>query len=189
MTGVQTCALPILLKNVRAMQDKVTVENRQAGARPHKRGKPIVAPLADVSNMQKASEQPLGTRERLKPLLDDKRAGFFPTTHREKNKVLEDLDYLDNPKYPLGTGNRQLEIFNHSARLRSKGTELPDGPERAAYSLMHELLDYFNDARDSLILLRALDEDMSFRQNDLLNPQLAIGLTSKIGRASCRERV
>jgi hypothetical protein len=131
-----------LRNNVKSMQLAFTVANRQAGERPHKSDK----------SRAKAEQPKLSTQERLEAVFDDPRAGFLPTSHREKNLVLTFLDYLDNPAYPLGINNQLYEVF----RRRGNETHLQVEGIRAMRSIAYELVDYASQAQEQLLDLRRL---------------------------------
>ncbi len=146
--------------NLRKIQRGVTDANRESGLRPHKvTKKEVLAP----------DEKQLNIRERLTAIHEDPRAGFYPTTHREKNTVLAFLDYLDNPANPLGANNQRLEIFNHQERLKDKGL-VEVGGERSIESLTYELVDYFLDARKQLVALQDLETYVA----EMMNPSVTL---------------
>lgn len=93
-----------------APEETVSAFNRANGLRPHSR--------RDNTDLQEAFDtgelQDLDTRERLLAIAADPRAGFFPTTNSEKNRVLSWLDYLDNPEKPLGIVHQLREVHARS---------------------------------------------------------------------------
>ncbi len=143
-----------LVNTVRVLQeDRHTLYNRTEGKRPHQ--------VLPKNGPRTETERKLDTPGRLRAILGDPRAGFLPTTHREKNQVVSYLDYLDNPEYPFGVNNQLLEIFNKSQSLLTKQKikrvaeeELIDS-ERGPESVVYELGNYLMNASDSR---RALEE-------------------------------
>ena len=128
----------------------------------------------------------LSTRERLQAIYDDPRAGFLPTTHREKNTIMTYLDYLDNPEYPLGVTNQLFEVFIHQQRLdKPKSTDSPEQrlekrsrsrnglqmATRSMESITYELGDYLENARHSVAALRELKQFLG----EPISPTVAIG--------------
>lgn len=147
----------------RRLRDEITMlqsqHNRTEGIRPHMPDK-------------ERAEQPghhqlppkLPTRERLQAIHEDPRAGFLPTTNEEKNTVLAWLDYLDNPKYPLGVNNQLLEIYNKHQR-NSKNPAHREHAKRAMLSIPHEVYDFWSNATESLENLTDLSEILSLGQS------------------------
>lgn len=80
----------------------VSLTNRAFGLRPH-----------EITRMD-------STADRLRAIKEDKRAGFYPKTNAEKVQVLSWLDYLDNPKKPLGIVNQLKEVFNKSQGFKTR---------------------------------------------------------------------
>ncbi len=93
----------------------------------------------------------LDTQAKLKVLWEDELAGFLPATNHEKNQAVELLDYVGNPKYPAGIGNRLQEIF-----LRQKNAEGPEMAKRALISIALEYGDYLINATDQAMALETL---------------------------------
>lgn len=113
----------------------------------------------------------LDTRERLQALFDDPRAGFLPTTNREKVMVFTYLDYLDNPDYPLGITNQLFEVLIHQQRLdKIKPGDSPEVSQakrarqrnglhvgkRSLESITYEMGDFMESARHGLESLAEL---------------------------------
>ncbi len=127
----------------------------------------------------------LSTRERLQAIYDDPRAGFMPTTNREKNTIMTYLDYLDNPEYPLGVTNQLFEVFIHQQRLdKPRSTDSPElrlekrsrnrnglhMATRSMESITYELGDYLENARRSVASLTELRQFLS----EPISPTIAI---------------
>jgi len=110
----------------------------------------------------------LSSRERMEAVRDDSRAGFLPKNNREKFKTFTYLDYMDNPKYPLGINDQFIEIFYHQQKNdKVEGQEKLTEAQRAVVSVTHELGDHWRDAVISLIDLTQLERDL-----DGANPSL-----------------
>lgn len=124
--------------------------NRVQNLRPHK------APDHKEQEVTEVTET-LDTPARLQALLDDPRAGFFPTTHQEKNQLISYLDYLDNPRHPLGLINRFIEIYNKSRYLQRLPGNSQLEPRRGPVSIVYETGDYYEDAVRSKEALQDLD--------------------------------
>ncbi|MHB1864814.1 MAG: hypothetical protein ACYCPS_01450 [Candidatus Saccharimonadales bacterium] len=118
----------------RIQEIKQTKNNRAEGLRPH-RYKVLIEYEARRPGM-------LDTRKRLLAINGDPRAGFLPTTHREKNQVITFLDYLDNPRYPFGVNNQLIEVINKSERDKRKNPSIDS--ERGPLSITFEFIDYLN---------------------------------------------
>lgn len=116
------------INNVQASR---SVANRAENKRPH-------APETATADTEK-----LDTRARMRAILEDPRAGYFPASNREKTTVMAYLDYLDNPDYPLGITNQLLEVVVRQQKLPNG--RAADGI-RAMESIVWELGDYLADA-------------------------------------------
>lgn len=128
--------------NTKLIQDGVTLANRKAGLRPHK-------PTEKVAGKE---EPQLTAQERLQAIVNDARAGFMPTTNDEKNMVLSFLDYLDNPKYPMGINNQLYEVYYN----RANATHLQVEGERAMRSIAYEITDFYKNAHQQIQALAQL---------------------------------
>jgi hypothetical protein len=100
----------------------------------------------------------LDTVEKLRVMHDDPRAGFLPTTHREKNQAVAVLDYLDNPHYPGGVHDYLAEIYAHNKRLKHSSV----AGTLAVQSVLYEFSDYgvaaHRDAQELLKLKVCIDD-------------------------------
>lgn len=134
----------------------VSNENRESGTRTFE------------ALRVKDDRSQLGTRERMRAINGDPRAGFLPVTHNEKNMVLAFLDYQDNPKYQLGIKNQLLEIAN--SHLRKYGVVGQRYAQEAPISITHELADMLRNARTQLAVLR----DLEARIQDCPNPRVTL---------------
>lgn len=109
-------------------------------------------------------------QDRLQAILDDPRAGFLPSTHREKNAILAYLDYLDNnEEYPFGIANQFLEVLSHRQK-RSGGSGNFLEARRSLISLVYELGDYRENAQAQVAALT----DLQTQVDDCLNPHLTL---------------
>jgi hypothetical protein len=101
------------------------------------------------------------TQIKLEGLKDDVRAGFLPTTHREKSQGYELLDYMKPGKYERGLSARLDQIFYHQqSDMREKRGMLPREALEVANdtvrSIIREWGDYYANARSSWVKLNAL---------------------------------
>jgi hypothetical protein len=119
--------------------------NREHELRPHKK-------------TQKTPEGPkqLSTFERLQAIKEDPRAGYYPGSNLEKNLVIQFLDYLDNPDYPLQINSQFLEVFNNAQTQRRKPQNRDLDSTRGPVSIVYELGDFLRDAKESIVRLEAL---------------------------------
>lgn len=147
--------------NTKLIQDGVTLANRKAGLRPHK-------PTEKAAG---ETEPQLTTQQRLQAIVNDARAGFMPTTNDEKNMVLGFLDYLDNPKYPMGINSQLYEIYYN----RANATHLQVEGERAMRSIAYEITDFYKNARQQIQALAQL----RLLINDCPNP--FVSLAEEVG--------
>ncbi len=118
----------------------------------------------------------LNNHEKLKAILNDERAGFLPTTNREKTYILTILDYIDSKR---GTADQLLEVFKKSQGfISSKGIIRTAGVgegRRSVESLIYELGDYAGDAIKSHSRLAELQNYLSEIYNPRLTLEAAIG--------------
>jgi hypothetical protein len=129
-----------LVNNVRILQQAPqTLYNREQGLRPH-----AVSEQATAPAIVDSAERQLNTQGRLRAIKEDSRAGFMPTTNREKDQVIAFLDYLDNPDYPYGVNNQFLEVFTHAQKLRRTNATIDS--ERGPVSIVYEFGDYLVNA-------------------------------------------
>jgi hypothetical protein len=124
--------------------------NRDNSLRPHK------TPDHEEHDGTEVTET-LDTPARLQALLDDPRAGFFPTTNQEKNQVLSYLDYLDNPKHPLRLTNHFIGVYNKSRSFKRRPENSQLDPSRGPVSIVYETGDYYRDAVRSREALQDLE--------------------------------
>lgn len=109
-------------------------------------------------------------KDRLLAILDDPRAGFMPSTHREKNAILAYLDYLDNhEEYPFGIANQFLEVFTHRQKSSGGRGNILEA-RRSLISLAYELGDYYENATAQTAALA----DLQARINDCPNPNVSL---------------
>jgi hypothetical protein len=159
------------LKNrVLVIQQGVTLRNRTAGNRPHKRD----AEIAAESTEDRPAFMP-SVQDRLRALHEDERAGFLPSTHQEKNVVLSWLDYLDNPKYPLGVITQLGGVMGSQRKLREHNKSI--NQMRGILSIVYEVGDYYSNAVHSLEVLRGLEGKIR------ACPNPAVTLREEIGEA------
>lgn len=135
----------LLESRIQDAQDDITIANREQGQRAYKK-----------DNTFKREKEPIPSpAERLRVIKADPRAGFLPTTHKEKNIVLSWLDYLDNPDYPLGINEQLNEVFTHAQKVSR--TNAPNDKaalrgvasgKRALESITYEIVDFYEAARD-----------------------------------------
>lgn len=161
---VHSSARHELMKSLRAgVLIDVSQDHRENESRPF-----IGNKEQKVARKSDGQEYPLlSSRERLQALQDDPRAGFLPKNDREKIKCYTYLDYLDNPKYPLGISNQFIEIFIHQQKGRN--IEKLATAQRSVVSVTHELHDHWQDAQRSIGALTKLYEDL-----DGANPRLGL---------------
>ncbi len=127
------------------------------------------APLPDTVFQVEAhepddSEDQLDTPARQRAIYDDPRAGFLPHTNAEKNRVLAFLDYMDNPRYDYGI----VSQFDEIAIRREREFYAANGHsargvagEQALVSITHELADYYENARDQIEAMKALQQQLA----------------------------
>jgi len=144
-------------QNIRLM---VSTDNRDNSLRPHK-FEPIAA----------SEENGMTSREKLTAIQEDPRAGFLPTTHREKNAIMSYLDYLDNPSFKLGPRNQILEVvlFQHKHKKGEAGYERG---RRAAVSIAHEFGDFYTQSNQQLAQLQRAAEIIGGEVNPKADLQL-----------------
>lgn len=160
-----------LADNIRIMQDEVTHRRRAKAQLAPKPQPPAPEELEETAEL----EDQLDTPARLRAISEDPRAGFLPTTNREKNQVIAYLDYLDNPDYPLGVSNQLMEIFNSHQRSGRPGRVAVG--QQTLISITYELGDYLQNAVAQLRSLRALEVLVS----DCPNPKVTLG--DEIGKS------
>ena len=140
-----------------------TKTNRTQNLRPH-------APAKKIKGEAKLSVvETLDTPERLRVIVADPRAGFIPTTNREKNQVLTFLDYLDNPEFPFGVNNQFLEVFNHSQWVRRRNQDVDSS--RGPVSIVYEFGDYLNNATTQIEALKQVEQALA----ELPNQKVTLG--------------
>ncbi len=102
------------------------------------------------------------THIKLEALRDDSRAGFLPTTHREKTSAHELLDYMVPGKYTRGVSSRLDEIFSRQQReARKRGMTPQEGHSIAkdtVRSIIREWGDYHANAVSSWTKLDNVQE-------------------------------
>lgn len=118
----------------------------------------------------------LSPDERMNAVIKDHRAGFLTATKMESSQILDMLDYLDNPKYPLGINNKLLEFVHYQHRLNRKfkkeGTpEKATDPNKGPESLVYVLADFLTDASTQLVNLRDLEAQL---ERSIGRPSLTI---------------
>jgi hypothetical protein len=154
--------------------------NRQHNLRPH------ISDKDQAAAAKAGTEYPLlSTRERMVAIQDDPRAGFIPTTNREKNMIMSYLDYLDNPEYPLGITNQLFEVFIHQQKLDKPAPG--DTPAKRAQklsrqrsglhmairsleSITYEMGDYLHNAQETHAALVGLQDFLK----EPYNPHITI---------------
>jgi hypothetical protein len=153
-----------LVNNVRILQQAPqTLYNREQGLRPH-----AVSEQATAPAIVDSAERQLNTQGRLRAIKEDSRAGFMPTTNREKDQVIAFLDYLDNPDYPYGVNNQFLEVFTHAQKLRRTNATIDS--ERGPVSIVYEFGDYLVNATKE----RKALEDLELLLNDMPNLRVTL---------------
>lgn len=85
----------------------------------------------------------LDTVEKLRVLRTDGRAGFLPSTHREKNQAVAALDYIDNPGHRGGVHDYLAEIYAHNKKIKRTAM----AGSLAVRSVLYEFSDYAVSAR------------------------------------------
>jgi hypothetical protein len=128
-----------------------------------------------VSGEESEAEYPLAdSKTKLEGLREDDRAGFLPTTHREKSQAYELLDYMEPGKYERGVTTRLDEIFYRQQREMQKqgmtAREAHDVARDSVRSVIREWGDYYADARHSWVKLEALGKLVA----DTPNPDLTL---------------
>ncbi|MBC7581567.1 hypothetical protein H7097_01730 [Aeromicrobium sp.] len=115
-----------------------------------------------------------GTQSKLEGLRDDHRAGFLPTTHREKSQAFELLDYMTPGKYERGVSTRLDQIFFRQQREMKKNGMTPRQAQTVAVdsvrSVIREWGDYLANARSSWTKLDSLQTLI----DDTPNPNLTL---------------
>lgn len=119
------------------------------------------------------------TKDKLIGLRDDSRAGFIPTTHREKSQAFELLDYLDPVKYPTGVNQRLDEIARHQQKVAQhpdyghnlRGKAVYEFSQDAVRSVIHEWGDHLQSAIVSHGKLQVLKEFL----DSGINPRISVG--------------
>jgi hypothetical protein len=152
----------------------VAEHNREQTLRPHKSEN---TQSEKVDKATKGTEEQedrndgLTTREKLIALYEDPRAGFLPTTHREKNWVTTYLDYLDNPEFELGPQNQLIEVANFHLKHHKLDAGFDYGIQ-AGRSIAYEFADLFEAASRELEMLEAVAE----RLQETFNPNLSLAV-------------
>lgn len=142
----------------RVQQPDVTVSqvNRGHRLRPHQ-------PLTKEKDKEL---EKLDKRAKLEIVPSDPRAGYLPSTHREKGRVGIFLDYLDNPDYVFGVNNQLKEVF---LKVKRENDGDDEKGMRAVESIAWELCDYLQDA------IRARQQLMSMREEVLdIHPDVKV---------------
>lgn len=162
-----------------------TKRQAEFGSQPDlfsKRKEAVAAEVGRVADVLSDLERPIIKKEpeladtqiKLEALRDDTRAGFLPTTHREKSQAFELLDYMDTQKYPEGVSTRLKEIFYRQQREMKLSGSMPyeahEIAKKSVQSVVHEWGDYYNNARNSWRKLHALSRLI----NDSPNPNLSL---------------
>jgi len=124
----------------------------------------LSAPPSELSPRQFQFEV-ANTYDKLIGLRDDNRAGFLPTTNREKSQAFELLDYMDPTKYPDGVNQRLKEIFFRQQRVAAKehglkGAQIYDFAIDSVRSVINEWADYARNAGHSKVTLQALRQHL-----------------------------
>lgn len=112
----------------------------------------------------------LSNFEKLEVLRTDPRAGFLPTTNREKTTALTWLSYIDSPD---GVAQQLLEVFNGSQKYDGIGRL---EALRAVESIVYETADYAADAINSHQQLRELQAALQ----GILNPHLKLDVVDEV---------
>lgn len=155
-----------LADEIKALQDAETLKNQTEHLRPHK-----------VERKAVNKTETLESQGRLMAISADPRAGFLPTTHTEKTTVMAMLDYLDNPKHPIGIRTQLLEFAGSHMKIANDpkyGVDWRVGKQRgieAARSKTFELGDFLADADKQLEALKALQ--LAVYESDNPNVMLA----------------
>lgn len=165
-TQAREAEIASLTTKLEELNHSRTLFNREYGLRPHA---PSKAKVRRTIKEPEPIKRTLSTRERLVAIREDPRAGFLPTTNREKNQVLTYLDYLDNPEYPFGAANQIFEVFIHQQRLKNDANGL-DLAREASVSIPYEIGDYYQDALKSVAALRQLETEI----RELPNRRIAL---------------
>ncbi|HEY4963555.1 MAG TPA: hypothetical protein VIH90_02555 [Candidatus Saccharimonadales bacterium] len=117
-----------------------------------------------------AEELTLNDQERMSASYRDTRAGFLPTTDKEKTFVLGALNYLNNPDFPLYMTNQLLEVINRTMRIK-KNPEIDYlDRDRVTITLVYELEDYIKNA----VASRAALEELDLRLIDCVNTRVTV---------------
>lgn len=127
--------------------------------------------LADPATLPQGSELDiLSTPEKLQVLLDDQRANFVPSTHREKTQASYLLDYLDNPHFRGGVHDYLAEIYTHNKKLKHSRL----AGSIAVRSVLYEFADYRTAARNDFQSLKQLETAITAAPNPHLSLSEAI---------------
>ncbi|HWT55872.1 MAG TPA: hypothetical protein VN031_02465 [Candidatus Microsaccharimonas sp.] len=149
-----------------------TAEKTIVNSAPTEGAEPVSEPVELTSA---AREYPKAdTRIKLEGLRDDSRAGFMPTTHREKSQAYELLSYMEPGRYEKGISTRLDEIFFRQQREMRKAGKTPfEGYQVAAdsvRSVVREWGDYLTDSRSSWKKLQSLHMLI----DDTPNPKISL---------------
>ena len=120
------------------------------------------------------SEERLSHYDKMLAILEDPRAGYIATHHKEKTTALYLLDYVDNPEFPRQTVNQLEEIFVHQQKPVSKGKF--SAGMKVVRSKTFEMGDYLINAVLSAEKLRSLAEAVSEEPNPFISLAEAVGL-------------
>ena len=168
----RTDAIEYLRKDIEAKQNNQTMINRTSQS-AHLLDSLVYSEPVTTTESALEDEDVLTTQEKLRAILKDPRAGFYPATNEEKNQIIAYLDYLDNPAYHLGINNQFLEILNHEIRLSAT-----NGKARgiaAITSITHELGDYYIQSAKQLRDLQDLADKIYNCPNPAVTLQEEIG--------------
>ncbi len=112
------------------------------------------------------AEDTLTTPQKLLVLIEDGRAGFVPSTHREKNQAVCVLDYIDNPQYRGGVHDYLAEIYSHNKKIKGS----PITGSFAVRSVLFEFADYTAAAISDISKLKKFESVLQ----DTPNPRLSL---------------
>lgn len=140
---------------------------------------PAAAPQETKTTERILEPELARTKEKLIGLRDDSRAGFLPTTHKEKSQAFELLDYLDLAKYPLGVNQRLDEIAQHQQKIAQdpeyehnlKGDAIYWFSQDTVRSIINEWGDHLHSAIVSHDKLQALKEFL----DSGISPRVSVG--------------
>ncbi len=135
----------------------------------------------NIVDIELTSDDNLDTKSRLQALYDDERAGFLPTTNREKNQAITFLDYMDHSSYPSHIAKQLQEIFVHQKNLvwRYAPDIAVNEARKAVMSVAFELGDYLINSVHQLDALTELGTSIDECPNPKVTLLEEIGLNHR----------